>query len=250
MAVLSRATSADHLGMTLHNAVPWIVFAWSVGVMLLGIRLVCGGTLVLRLQRSAMRPKGDDPRLLVDRLAERMRIPHPVRIAESVRVAAPMVVGILRPVILIPMTALTGLTPRQFAMILAHELAHIRRHDYLVNLLQTVVETLFFYHPAVWWLSRQIRNERENCCDDVAMATVRRPAWLCTGSRGDGRVAGVPIPTRPCCKRRLTPAADPTASHRPFPVIISLCESHCGCDRNGVSADSNGDDGSLAEPRR
>ena len=71
----------------------------------------------------------------------------------------------------------TGLPAAQLEMILAHELAHIRRHDYLVNLLQTLVETLFFYHPAVWWLSRQIRNERENCCDDVAMATV--------GSRAD-----------------------------------------------------------------
>ena len=66
----------------------------------------------------------------------------------------------------------TGLPAAQLESILAHELAHIRRHDYLVNLLQTVVETLFFYHPAVWWLSRQIRNERENCCDDVALAAV------------------------------------------------------------------------------
>ncbi len=71
----------------------------------------------------------------------------------------------------------TGLPEAQLELILAHELAHIRRHDYLVNLLQTLVETIFFYHPAVWWLSRQIRNERENCCDDVAMATV--------GSRAD-----------------------------------------------------------------
>ena len=79
--------------------------------------------------------------------------------------------------VLLPLCVVTGLPAVQLELILAHELAHIRRHDYLVNLLQTLVETLFFYHPAVWWLSRQIRNERENCCDDVAMATV--------GSRAD-----------------------------------------------------------------
>ena len=79
--------------------------------------------------------------------------------------------------VLLPLCVVTGLPAAQLELILAHELAHIRRHDYLVNLLQTLVETLFFYHPAVWWLSRQIRNERENCCDDVAMAIA--------GSRAD-----------------------------------------------------------------
>ncbi len=81
-----------------------------------------------------------------------------------------MAIGWLRPVILVPVSALAGLTPEQMEAILAHELAHIRRHDYLINLLQTVIETLLFYHPAVWWVSRQIRNERENCCDDMAVA--------------------------------------------------------------------------------
>jgi HEAT repeat protein len=81
-----------------------------------------------------------------------------------------MVVGWLRPVILLPASALTGLTPQQLEAIIAHELAHIRRHDYLINLLQAVIETLLFYHPAVWWVSRQIRQEREHCCDDLAVA--------------------------------------------------------------------------------
>jgi beta-lactamase regulating signal transducer with metallopeptidase domain len=76
----------------------------------------------------------------------------------------------LRPVILLPASALTGLSPQQLEAIIAHELAHIRRHDYLINLLQTVVETLLFYHPAVWWVSRRIRQEREHCCDDLAVA--------------------------------------------------------------------------------
>ena len=81
-----------------------------------------------------------------------------------------MVVGWLRPVILLPASALTGLAPSQLEAVIAHELAHIRRHDYLVNLFQTTVETLLFYHPASWWISRQIRAEREHCCDDVAVS--------------------------------------------------------------------------------
>ena len=83
----------------------------------------------------------------------------------------PAVIGWLRPVILLPASCLIGLTPGQLESILAHELAHIRRHDYLINLLQNVVETLLFYHPAVWWVSRRIRAEREHCCDDLAVKT-------------------------------------------------------------------------------
>ena len=82
---------------------------------------------------------------------------------------APSVVGWLRPAILIPAAALAGLNAAQLQAILAHELAHIRRHDYLVNMLQTVVETLLFYHPAVWWVSSRMRHERELCCDDLAV---------------------------------------------------------------------------------
>jgi hypothetical protein len=85
-------------------------------------------------------------------------------------VDTPSVIGAIRPLILLPVAALTTLTPGQVEALLAHELAHIRRRDYLVNLLQTVVETLLFFHPGVWWMSSRIRAEREHCCDDVAVA--------------------------------------------------------------------------------
>jgi beta-lactamase regulating signal transducer with metallopeptidase domain len=88
-----------------------------------------------------------------------------------VLVEVPTVIGWLRPVILVPASALTGLSAEQLEALLAHELAHIKRYDYLINLIQTAVETLLFYHPAVWWLSAQIRQEREHCCDDLAVAT-------------------------------------------------------------------------------
>ena len=109
------------------------------------------------------------------RLSRRLHIARHVRLLESTIVDVPTVIGWIKPVILMPASALAGLTPHQLEAILAHELAHIRRHDYLVNLLQTVVETLLFYHPAVWWLSRRIRAERENCCDDLAVSLCGDP---------------------------------------------------------------------------
>ena len=89
-----------------------------------------------------------------------------------------MMVGWLNPVVLLPASALSGLTPTQIEALLAHELAHVRRHDYLVNLLQSVVETLLFYHPAVWWVSAHVRAEREHCCDDLAVAVCDRLVYV------------------------------------------------------------------------
>jgi len=109
-----------------------------------------------------------------ERLAElqrRLRMSRPVLLFESALIQVPVVIGWLRPMILVPASSLSGLTPQQLELILAHELAHIRRHDHWVNLLQVLIETLLFYHPAVWWISQDIRAERELCCDDLAVAT-------------------------------------------------------------------------------
>src|SRR5262249_44302433 len=121
------------------------------------------------------RPARDAWQTLARRLSRALGVRHAVRLLESTAVQIPAVVGWLRPVILLPASTVTGLTPEQLEMILAHELAHIRRHDFLVNLLQAVVVTLLFYHPAVWWISRQVRIERENCCDDLAVAVCGTP---------------------------------------------------------------------------
>ena len=91
----------------------------------------------------------------------------------STMTGGPATLGWIRPVILLPPATALGITPRQLEALLAHELAHIRRHDYLVNVLQMMAETVFFYHPAVWWASRRIRVERELCCDDIAIDVVR-----------------------------------------------------------------------------
>ena len=103
------------------------------------------------------------------RLARRMGIVKSLRVLTSALADTPSVVGFLKPVILFPPAALLNLSAVQLESIVAHELAHIRRHDYLVNLLQTIAETLFFYQPAIWWVSSRIRSERELCCDDLVV---------------------------------------------------------------------------------
>lgn len=144
--------------------------AWSLGVLLFSLRLVWAGRRVSALRRQSQPP---DAALLavMARLRERMKLARPVRVLIAVAADCPSVVGWLRPVVLLPAATVVGLTPAQLEAVLAHELAHILRYDYLVNMLQTVVETLLFYHPAVWWASARIRHERELCCDDLAVVS-------------------------------------------------------------------------------
>lgn len=155
--------------LRIESWLPILVFAWICGVMILSLRLVSGWLWVQRMKLHGTSPVEDGWDVIAARLSRRLHIARTVRLLRSTLVEVPTVIGWLKPVVLLPASALSGLNPHQLEAILAHELAHIRRHDYLVNLLQTVVETLLFYHPAVWWLSRRIRAERENCCDDLAV---------------------------------------------------------------------------------
>jgi beta-lactamase regulating signal transducer with metallopeptidase domain len=154
---------------------PVLVLTWLCGVAVLSLRLVSGWVWVQRMKSHGTSPIEDGWDHIAARLSRRLHIARRVRLLKSTRVDVPTVIGWMKPVILVPVSALSGLNPHQLEAILAHELAHIRRHDYLVNLLQTVVETLLFYHPAVWWLSRRIRAERENCCDDLAVSLCGDP---------------------------------------------------------------------------
>jgi beta-lactamase regulating signal transducer with metallopeptidase domain len=146
----------------------WAVCFWIAGVLLLSSRAAGGWMRARRLIRHSI-PATDLEQLLT-RMKNLLRVSAPVRLLESTMVEVPTVIGWLRPCVLLPITALTGLSESQLEAVLAHELAHIRRHDYIVNLLQTAIETLLFYHPAVWWVGRQMRIEREHCCDDIAVA--------------------------------------------------------------------------------
>jgi bla regulator protein blaR1 len=131
--------------------------------------------LVQRLRINGLSPVPEALEATLARLREALRISTPVRLFQSALVQVPTALGWLRPVVLVPAGALVGLTASQLELVLAHELAHIRRRDYLVNLLQTAVETLLFYHPAVWWVSGRMRIEREHCCDDLAVAACGNP---------------------------------------------------------------------------
>ncbi len=148
----------------------WLVAFWGVGVGLLSLRLTYGWRTIRRLRASAGELVDPIWTQRFTRLRERLGVSAPVRLLSSTSATVPLVVGSLKPAILVPASLLTGLSAAQVEALLVHELVHIRRHDYLVNLLQNLLETLFFYHPAVWWVSGQIRKEREHCCDDVASA--------------------------------------------------------------------------------
>jgi len=154
---------------------PWLFVFWMMGVgVLSSFHLFVWGR-TRALVRSGVRKAGAAWQERAGRLGRRVGVASPVRVFESVRVQVPCVVGWIRPIVLVPASALSGMGPAQLELILAHELAHIRRYDVLFNYLQTLVETLFFHNPAVWWISRQIRIEREHCCDDEA-AVIAGPA--------------------------------------------------------------------------
>ena len=147
----------------------WLVEAWFAGVVLLSIRAGGGFLLVERLRRRESTALAADLEELCRSLQRRMGLDRAIRYCESMQLVAPAVVGWLRPVVMLPAAAITGFTQEQLEAVIAHELAHIRRHDAFVHLFQVAAETLLFYHPAVWWLGRRIRAEREHCCDDVAV---------------------------------------------------------------------------------
>jgi beta-lactamase regulating signal transducer with metallopeptidase domain len=153
-----------------------VVWGWLAGVTALLVRFAGGCWRVRRLRTAALAEAVSQWQSAGERLAVRLRLDVPFRVVESALVDAPGVIGIFRPVILLPVAALANLAPAQIEAILAHELAHVRRRDYAVNLLQTVAETLLFYHPAVWWVSARVREEREHCCDDVAVEICGEPA--------------------------------------------------------------------------
>lgn len=153
---------------------PWILITWLAGVMLSGARLLAGLTNVYWLRRGHV----GVPAALKCRAGQMARAMGlaATRVLASERIREAAVVGFFRPVVLLPTSWLTALPVDVLEAVIAHELAHIRRHDVWVNLMQRIVETLLFYHPAVWWLSNRIRVEREMCCDELAVAA--------TGERG------------------------------------------------------------------
>ncbi|HEV2112208.1 MAG TPA: M56 family metallopeptidase, partial [Gammaproteobacteria bacterium] len=166
---VSEASWSDALRELLRPMVPWTVPVWCAGVALMALRSFAAWHRIHRLTREGAEDAPDQWQDRLVQLAMRVGVRVRVRLMVTAKVAVPCVVGWMKPVILIPPAALIGLSALQLEMVLAHELSHIRRHDYLVNLLQLLVETMLFYHPVVRWISQDARRERELCCDDSAV---------------------------------------------------------------------------------
>jgi beta-lactamase regulating signal transducer with metallopeptidase domain len=157
-------------GVARLNLLPWLVEAWLCGVLFFSLRFAGGVLLLERKCRGAFASPDADVLALCRRLQQQLGLDRSIRYLQCDWLQAPAVIGWLRPAVLLPVTALTGFSEAQLRAVIAHELAHIRRHDAFVNLFQILAETLLFYHPAVWWLNRRIRAEREICCDEVAIS--------------------------------------------------------------------------------
>ena len=157
-------------GLARDSVLTWVVRLWLAGAIAFWLRLICGWVAAARMRSTMVRPAPPEWQRILGKLGARIGLSRHVGLLVAARVQVPTAIGWLRPVVLLPIGALTGLPPEQMEAVLVHELAHIRRHDYLVNILQSVSEALLFYHPAVWWVSGHIRTERELCCDDVAVS--------------------------------------------------------------------------------
>jgi beta-lactamase regulating signal transducer with metallopeptidase domain len=168
-------SQADAQHFTLATLLPWIDGLWVAGVLALSIRSLGGWWYLRRLRLSAINHAPVAVRTSFDRICSALGLHRVVALRISTAIDSPMTLGTLRAIVLLPLSALTSLGPDELEVVLAHELAHVRRADFFWNILQTIAETLFFFHPAVWWISARIRHERELCCDDIALKICPNP---------------------------------------------------------------------------
>jgi GWxTD domain-containing protein len=159
------------------NRLRWLAPLWMTGVALFGARSVASWLAAQRFRRTGICAPSDYWQRKIVELSETIRLSRPVALLESCLTEVPVVVGWVRPVVLFPAGLLSGFPPEQVEYFLLHELAHVRRWDYLVNFIQSLAEDALFYHPAVWWVSAKIRAERENCCDDVVAELGHAPGF-------------------------------------------------------------------------
>ena len=148
---------------------PLIVTLWLMGMVFFLLRLLGGLAFIQKLKTQQQQALPAEWQTVFEKIHNKFPMKKTVRIVESALAKTPMVIGYLKPVILFPLGAVNQLTQQEVEAVLAHELAHIYRNDYLLNIIQSFIEIIFYYHPAVWWISANIRTERENCCDDIAV---------------------------------------------------------------------------------
>lgn len=183
LSVLNSSTAAkivqdsdiswfENAQIFLNNNLDLLVNIWVLGIIFLTLKLMGGFIYVQNLKTKRTYFLDDATEKIFKNLLKKVQIKQHVYLFESALAKTPMTIGYFEAVILLPMGLATGLSVKELEAVLAHELAHIRRADYLVNILQTLVEIIFFFHPAIWYISAKIREERENCCDDLAMEMV------------------------------------------------------------------------------
>ncbi len=149
--------------------IPLVVIVWMLGATFFLVRMLSGLLYVQHLRFNNNQPVTVYWNNKLKQLKSRIRLRQKVKLLESAAASVPMVIGYIKPVILLPLGAINNLNESEVEAILAHELAHIKRNDYLINIMLSVIEVLFYFNPAVWWIAANIRTERENCCDDVAV---------------------------------------------------------------------------------
>ncbi len=169
--VKRRAWLADHL----EPALPWIDGVWMIGVSVLAFRAMGGWCQLQRLRRRARWTIPAEVAHQFHQISERMLLAHEISLRISDEVISPLAMGVWRATVILPVSAVLRMPPSELEAVLAHELAHIRRFDYLCNLFQTAVESVLFFHPAVWWLSSTVRERREVCCDEIAVSICADP---------------------------------------------------------------------------
>ena len=227
--------------LRVRQALPWAVAAWFAGLVCIVLRHLASLLALARLRNRGVSPVGEEVLLAFEQVRKRLGLTRMVGLCESVRTTAPMVIGTIKPLILLPCSALTGLSPLELEAILAHEAAHLKRWDDVANFCQCVIEMVIFYHPALWWISRVAREEREHCCDDLAVARGverqhlahalgRMALWHTTALQPSMAATGhMPVLNR--IKRLLHPNPQPsTMSLWPLLAIlvlvaIPLCQS-------------------------
>ncbi|MCF8390940.1 MAG: M56 family metallopeptidase, partial [Bacteroidales bacterium] len=164
---------AQELGVSpqksLLDYLPWFVIAYAAGIIFLSFRLAFGLIYLRKYRYSGLVHISEDLETLFNKLQHKIKIKREVSMVESVLTRVPFVLGYFKPVVIVPAGIMMNIPFNQVEAILAHELAHIKRSDFLVNIIQSIIELLFFYHPFIYLISKIVRDERENCCDDIAL---------------------------------------------------------------------------------
>ncbi|WP_343690567.1 M56 family metallopeptidase [Chitinophaga sp.] len=174
-AIYQSQSSIKHFIPQLEMWFPLVVALYVTGVAVMSIKLIMDLVQLKQIRNKQVLPIDAEWEKHLERLTARLRIPRKVQLLISTHIQVPVMIGFLKPLILLPVAMFNDLTAEQLEAILLHELAHIKRNDYLLNIFQSIVETILFFNPFIWWITKNIRLEREHCCDDLVIASQVQP---------------------------------------------------------------------------